>query len=79
MNVSLTAINLLWNTADLLARRSVHSIGGAEAAALSAVPNGNVPTELLDTHQFEELLRILFTAIQVHPATSLRQASLPAV
>ena len=79
MNVSLTAINLLWNTADLLARRSVHSLGGAQAAAPSPVPNGNAPTELLDTHQFEELLRILFTAIQVQPAASLRHGALPAV
>ena len=79
MNVSLTAINLLWNTADLLARRSVHSIGPAEGAAPGPVPNGNVPTELLDTHQFEELLRILFTALQVQPAASHRHTSLPAV
>lgn len=63
LNVSLTAINLLWNAADLLAKRSVHSLSTATGDPL---PNGTSPA-LLDKDNFEELLRFLFQAIQVIP------------
>lgn len=64
LNVSLTAINLLWNAADLLAKRSVHSLRIDEAEGnRDAVPNGIGPG-LLDREKFEELLRFLFESIQ---------------
>ena len=60
MNVGLTAINLLWNAADLLAKRSVHSAPSPEDSQASPA--------LLDRQLFEELLRFLFRAIQVSPS-----------
>lgn len=53
MNVSLTAINLLWNSADLLVRR------GGDSETGSA----------LGSQQLEELLRYLFRAMQVRSKT----------
>ena len=67
MNVSLAAINVLWNAADLLTRRSIHSLHNKpNGVSHGTTPNGNLPqTDLLDTQQFEDLLRFLFQAIQV--------------
>ena len=68
MNVSLTAISLLWNAADLLAKRSVHEeVQQSGDEAPSALGNGDaaVAVGTLDSVQFEELLRILFRALQV--------------
>lgn len=53
MNVSLTAISLLWNAADLLSKLS----------RAPASPEGPAAASL-DAAQFEELLRILFIALQ---------------
>ena len=56
MNVSLTAISLLWNAADLLSKLS---------SAPAAANGGPAPAVALDSTQFEELLRVLFVALQV--------------
>lgn len=69
MNVGLTAINVLWNAADLLAKRSVHSLHSKAAEVGSSLPNGtadHLQSDLLDNQQFEDLLRVLFQAIQVN-------------
>ena len=64
LNVSLTAINLLWNAADLLAKRSVHSFRIEQADSNGdAALNGSGPG-LLNREQFEELLRFLFQSVQ---------------
>lgn len=63
LNVSLTAINLLWNAADLLAKRSVHSLSTVENHREETSPNGTA-SGLLDREKFEELLRFLFQSIQ---------------
>lgn len=68
LNVSLTSINLLWNTADLLAKRSVHSLNEKGSGGQEALPYGNSAnsaSNLLDREKFEELLRFLFQSIQV--------------
>ena len=56
MNVSLTAISLLWNAADLLSKLS---------SAPAAANGGGAPLAALNGAQFEELLRVLFVALQV--------------
>ena len=64
LNVSLTAINLLWNAADLLAKRSVHSFRVEQADSnRDAALNGSGPG-LLNREKFEELLRFLFQSVQ---------------
>ncbi|KAK9810126.1 hypothetical protein WJX72_005196 [[Myrmecia] bisecta] len=66
VNVSLTAIGLLWNAADLLGK--LHSRAGqsptpdAEAEPVSS--NGDAVQPKLDSAQFEELVRMLFGALQ---------------
>lgn len=60
MNVSLTAISLLWNAADLLSKLS----------RAPASPEGPAAASL-DAAQFEELLRILFIALQVPSSSPL--------
>ena len=55
VNVSLTAMGLLWNAADLLSKMQLQSeaaSGGSEAPTLSSA-------------DFEELLRLLLGALQV--------------
>ena len=64
LNVSLTSINLLWNAADLLAKRSVHSLNAGRKDDSAPLQNGSGPS-LLDREKFEELLRFLFESIQV--------------
>ena len=59
MNVSLTAISLLWNAADLLSKLS------SVPPAASATANGGAPSMALDAAQFQDLLRVLFVALQV--------------
>lgn len=64
LNVSLTAINLLWNAADLLAKRSVHSLSSDQADSNREATANGVGPGLLDRDNFEELLRFLFQSIQ---------------
>lgn len=56
MNVSLTAISLLWNAADLLSKLSSSS---------AASNGGALPPVVLEGAHLEELLRVLFFAMQV--------------
>lgn len=71
MNVSLTAIALLWNAADQLAKLASHGSGsgsgdsgGAKAAPESA-PGAEAAAESLSAQHLEALLRQLFSALQV--------------
>ena len=57
MNVSLTAISLLWNAADLLSKLS----------SAPSASEASMPAAALDGTQFEGLLRVLFVALQVCP------------
>ncbi len=63
MNVSLTAIALLWNAADQLAKLSSHGGGGGGAPQAPAGSPG--PGEALSAAHLEALLRQLFSALQV--------------
>ena len=71
MNVSLTAIALIWNAADQLAKLAAH--GGAsdgeppgEDSAAAQQATG------LSAAHLEALLRQLFSALQVRPAEGFR-------
>lgn len=55
VNVSLTAMGLLWNAADLLSKMQLRS----EAAS------GQSDAAVLSSDDFEELLRLLLGALQV--------------
>ncbi|KAK9811035.1 hypothetical protein WJX73_008056 [Symbiochloris irregularis] len=80
MNVSLTAISLLWNAADLLSKLSAaphraHSQGGDFSSTSTTADNSSLP---LDGQQFEELLRVLFVALQgvsTDPRPEVRNSS----
>jgi hypothetical protein len=66
VNVSLTAMGLLWNAADLLSKMQLQSeaaSGGSEAPVLSST-------------DFEELLRLLLGALQV-PSCALYHTCSP--
>lgn len=63
--MSLTAMGLLWNAADLLSKMQLQSeaaSGGSEAPVLSSA-------------DFEELLRLLLGALQVLSCVSLTTTS----
>ena len=61
MNVSLTAIGLLWNASDLISK--LHSKSTTEAGNDSKAVAAQ--TFKIDAVQFEELIRQLFGALQV--------------
>ena len=63
MNVSLTAIALLWNAADQLAKLSSH--GGGGGGAVQAPRDSGGPADALSAAHLEALLRQLFSALQV--------------
>ena len=65
MNVSLTAIGLLWNASDLISK--LHGKIAPDAAAANASDSKPVaaPAFKIDAVQFEELIRQLFGALQV--------------
>jgi hypothetical protein len=77
MNVSLTAIALLWNAADQLAKLSSH--GGCAGGGAPQAPAGSPgPGEALSAAHLEALLRQLFSALQVcAPACLLRPLAWP--
>ena len=66
VNVSLTAISLLWNAADLLSKMltpaaTASAAGTASSARGAARPDG----QALGPEEFEGLLRLLLGALQV--------------
>ena len=72
MNVSLTAVSLLWNASDLISK--LHSKSSPDATASSEPTDSNKPGPAMfkiDAVQYEELIRQLFGALQV----SLRNPS----
>ena len=61
--MSLTAISLLWNAADLLSRLHARPATPAAAAGRAAA-NSEEAGQALSAEQFEELLRLLLGALQ---------------
>lgn len=72
VNVSLTSISLLWNASDLLGKlyTKARSSGSASSLDLEPDTNGNTgsPGAQLDSEQYQELVRLLYGALQVRPA-----------
>ena len=73
MNVSLTAISLLWNASDLLGKL-YNKARNSSRSSLEAEPltNGNTSSSgaQLDSEQYQELVRLLYGALQVSGSTS---------
>ena len=66
MNVSLTAVSLLWNASDLISK--LHSKVALEPTGTDSGASTKPATSQafeIDTVQFEELIRQLFGALQV--------------
>ena len=63
MNVSLTAVGLLWNASDLISK--LHSKLPLEAVAADSSSPAPSPSFKIDAVQYEELIRQLFGALQV--------------
>ena len=73
MNVSLTAIALIWNVADQLAKLTAHG-GVSDSQSPGEKPAAQqdaAAPEALSAAHLEALLRQLFSALQVPPAASL--------
>ena len=72
MNVSLTSISLLWNASDLLGKLYTKARGSGSTSSLDLEPatNGNTgsPGAQLDGEQYQELVRLLYGALQVRTA-----------
>jgi hypothetical protein len=74
VNVSLTAISLLWNAADLLSKMQARGHHGSAAAATRSSGEGGgraapgADATALGPEEFEELLRMLLAALQVLPS-----------
>ncbi|KAK9868608.1 hypothetical protein WJX84_001848 [Apatococcus fuscideae] len=62
MNVSLTAVGLLWNASDLISK--LHSKLPLEAVAADSSSPAPSPSFKIDAVQYEELIRQLFGALQ---------------
>ena len=68
MNVSLTSISLLWNASDLLGKLYTKARGSSRSSLeLEPPTNGNTgpPGAQLDSDQYQELVRLLYGALQV--------------
>ena len=68
VNVSLTSISLLWNASDLLGKLYTKARSSSRSSLeLEPVPNGNSgsPGAQLDSEQYQELVRLLYGALQV--------------
>lgn len=68
VNVSLTSISLLWNASDLLGKLYTKARDSSRSSLeLELVPNGNSgsPGAQLDSEQYQELVRLLYGALQV--------------
>lgn len=70
VNVSLTSISLLWNASDLLGK--LYSKARSRSSSRSSLElepptNGNSgsPGAQLDSDQYQELVRLLYGALQV--------------
>ena len=70
MNVSLTAIALIWNAADQLAKLAAH--GGASDSEEPGDDAAAQQADSLSAAHLEALLRQLFSALQVPPAEAPR-------
>lgn len=75
VNVSLTAISLLWNASDLLGKLYTKARSSSRSS-LDAEPlsNGNTgsPAAQLDSEQYQELVRLLYGALQGISSTDNR-------
>lgn len=68
VNVSLTSISLLWNASDLLGKLYTRTRSSSRASLDAEPPtaNGNTsPGAQLDSDQYQELVRLLYGALQV--------------
>lgn len=68
VNVSLTSISLLWNASDLLGKLYTKARSSSRSSLeIEPVPNGNSgsPGAQLDSEQYQELVRLLYGALQV--------------
>ena len=69
VNVSLTSISLLWNASDLLGKLYTKARISSSRSSLESEPvaNGNTgsPGSQLDSEQYQELVRLLYGALQV--------------
>lgn len=68
MNVSLTSISLLWNASDLLGKLYTKARSSSRSSLeLEPPTNGNTgpPGAQLDSDQYQELVRLLYGALQV--------------
>lgn len=73
VNVSLTSISLLWNASDLLGK--LYSKARSRSSLeLEPPTNGNSgsPGAQLDSDQYQELVRLLYGALQVSRPLFLR-------
>ena len=70
--MSLTAISLLWNASDLLGKLYTKARSSSRSS-LEAEPlsNGNTgsPAAQLDSEQYQELVRLLYGALQAQPSS----------
>ena len=78
VNVSLTSISLLWNASDLLGKLYSKAPSSSSRSSLEAeaqLSNGNTgsPGAQLDSEQYQELVRLLYGALQVSHATHDRK------
>ena len=70
VNVSLTSISLLWNASDLLGKlysKARSRSSSRSSLELEPATNGNTgsPGAQLDSDQYQELVRLLYGALQV--------------
>ena len=75
VNVSLTSISLLWNASDLLGKLYSKAPSSSSRSSLEAeaqLSNGNTGAQL-DSEQYQELVRLLYGALQVSCATHDRK------
>lgn len=70
VNVSLTSISLLWNASDLLGKlysKARSRSSSRSSMELEPATNGNTGSHgaQLDSDQYQELIRLLYGALQV--------------
>lgn len=68
VNVSLTSISLLWNASDLLGKLYTKARSSSRSSLeVEPLTNGNTgsPGAQLDSEQYQELVRLLYGALQV--------------
>ena len=78
VNVSLTSISLLWNASDLLGKLYTKARSSSRSSLdVEPLTNGNTgsPGAQLDSEQYQELVRLLYGALQVSASSKLRSVS----